>query len=306
MAPARQRVLTTTATTSKRAPSWGLAIVAWERPSRLGYQFEDGRLRVIHRDYAHLLSEVDRLDQEQQASSTTAAARKDGALSSDEQLSIFSVLYPGGFADPKWVAEVRGEGKKRRLKKHRAPAIAEAQKLLGRVQLAELCGKQRHDEIVARVAQVYDGIDLVSPALIEPLRQMTPNQQRALSYALVALLWGENPYPLRFERFLRAIDVGDKTPPWRAATALSALVHPDEHVCVRGSVFRAQARWMSPRLRFDNTPTGPLYRRLREMTRRVDKRLREAGHTPRDLFDVHDFIWVTLRPAGRKVLEASG
>ena len=39
---------------SKR-PEWGIAIVAYEQPDKKGFQFEDGKLRIIRDGYYDLL-----------------------------------------------------------------------------------------------------------------------------------------------------------------------------------------------------------------------------------------------------------
>jgi hypothetical protein len=40
-----------------------------------------------------------------------------------------------------------------------------------------------------------------------------------------------------------------------------------------------------------------------QMVHRIRAELVESGMAPKDLIDIHDFIWTTLRPAARKQLE---
>ena len=47
---------------------------------------------------------------------------------------------------------------------------------------------------------------------------------------------------------------------------------------------------------------GILYERLANMTKDVKARLGEAGFEPRDMLDVTDFMWATLRPMAQKVI----
>lgn len=54
---------------------------------------------------------------------------------------------------------------------------------------------------------------------------------------------------------------------------------------------------MAPRLKYHMTPTPKQHARFRAMARSVKKQVmrKDPDLTPRDLMDIHDFIWVTLR-----------
>ena len=127
-----------------RRKEWGLAIVAWTRPTRRGYQFADGKLRVIKQGYYGLLREVDKPasqaseiieELQRQAGISRARRRARGGTRAsgtppvrlEEQIALFRRTHPDGFEEPGWREEVRGEGAPRRLKRHRDPAIADAQ-----------------------------------------------------------------------------------------------------------------------------------------------------------------------------------
>jgi hypothetical protein len=91
---------------------------------------------------------------------------------------------------------------------------------------------------------------------------------------------------------------------WQLATAVPALVHPNEHFCVAPNVLTYQARWLAPTLKLSKTPGGQLYVRLLAMASMLIDELNGMGIEPRDLLDVHDFVALTLRPAARKRLPA--
>ena len=126
------------------------------------------------------------------------------------------------------------------------------------------------------------------------------------SAQLVELLYGEGPYAARFDRFSSALgSASDERVRWPMVSALSALVHPKEHVCIKPNVFREQARGMAPTFRYTPTPSGASYARLLDIANTVKVQLEAAGEPVRDLMDVFDFIHETLRPKARQAIEAA-
>ena len=300
---------------------WGLAILAWENESKRAYQFQDGKLRVFKRGYYHFFEEVDRpvdrvpkilstLERGLDVSNARLEARRARraadqqsatGITLQDQVWLFARLYEGGFAGETWVAKQRGAGVKRRLKRHRDPAIAQAQSALSLVELDRLIAAGQHQEIISRAKDVLSKTDLVTKTETGRLRCDTDEQARELATALRHLLHGDAPYMMRFEHFVAALArVIGKEPSWQLATALPALVFPDRHICIRPTAFRAQAAWMAPRLGYVKRPNAPLYQRFLRMGEMVREELKKSGQTPRDLLDVHDFMHVTLRPSARK------
>jgi hypothetical protein len=74
-------------------------------------------------------------------------------------------------------------------------------------------------------------------------------------------------------------------------------------VAVRPTVLSKQAQWAYPRLRYHTKPEGRVYTRILTMARTVRDTLIKAGHVPKDMLDIYDFMLVTLRPAAQKVLD---
>lgn len=123
-------------------PQWGTAFLAWERNGRRAYQFEDGRLRKIREGYYDLLEPVDEDETSVEhvrknllaalQSHRTGTVRKvlEAACTVEEQLALFTKLYPKGFKDPKWVDEKRGSTDGRSLKRHRVPSMQAAKEAL--------------------------------------------------------------------------------------------------------------------------------------------------------------------------------
>ncbi|MBW2454572.1 MAG: hypothetical protein JRI68_08680 [Deltaproteobacteria bacterium] len=302
----------------QKRPAWGLAIFVRERDGRHDVQFQDGQMRSIAGDFIELLEPVDR-----PADETNAALRELTAMSGmalarnqrdresdtrtvtlDEQVDWFLGQHADGFDDDLWVKKVRGTGQGRRAKAHRDAAIAEAQKLLAKEELDRLQTEMRSDEVVTRALRVVSATTLVSKAQLRPLEDLDLELHAPFARALRDLLYGEQNLELRLVRLMQVFRTSPTPLSWAVATVWLALVDPTEHVCIRPNIFGEQARWMAPLLRVPNRPDGRIYLRLRDMALTLQEELRQRGLTPRDLVDVYDFIWCTLRPAALKAILA--
>jgi hypothetical protein len=290
--------------THTKGKQWGLAILAWERGPRRGYQFEDGVLRVFTERHYELIEEVDA--PADKAARVIAdlrrklgdAAHHDGSvhtspappdLSFEDQIHLFRSRYPGGFED--------------RAKGHATPAIAEARTALSAEVLDRALAVDGTAVIIAAATSVLEHTSLLTGHQIQPLRDVSPNRSGHFVQVLRDLLHGEDAYELRFERLVAALSHHrGPAPTWQLVTALPALMWPDQHVCVRPTTFRDQAKWMAPRLVLSNTPSGAMYMRLADMARAVQTSLERAGLAPQDLIDVHQFMVMSLAPAARELL----
>ena len=303
-----------------RRPDWGLAILAWEGDNQRGYQFEDGRLRTFKKGYYHLLTEIDRpveevervvdelarrLDLVQARTERAEEAKKRGRrlTTLDEQLGVFRRLFPEGFNDPVWAEDIRGIGVSHPRKKHRSPVIEMAKELLAEADLRAALEAGEPERVMASVISLLERTDLVQPKDVKPLSGIAGDDLKDTAEAIVEMLYGKAPWPDRFGTFLKTLTRVGITARWELATVLPALLKPDDHLAVRPSVVRLQARWMAPRLKMESEPNVREYGRLRTMARAIRRRLKEAEMEPRDLMDVYDFMWHTLRPAAQSLLE---
>ena len=297
-------------------PAWGLAIHAWECDGQHGFQFEDGTLRKIAESHLGLLEPVEVGFEVEEAAvarlrelagltmARDARSEREGEtlLTLDDQLAIFLHQFKAGFDDAAWQKKQRGAGARRALKRHRDPAIAKARELLSEAAFEELIAGMRHDEVVRRAVEVLESTSLVEAQKLEGLRKMPERLAHPFAEALRDVLYGEGRYELLLLQLLQPLRSAGETS-WALATALPALVHPGHHVCVRPSTFREQARWMAPQLVLQKHADPRQYLRLLGMAKTVADKLGERGHTPRDLFDVYDFMWFTLRPSAKRLLE---
>lgn len=297
-------------------PEWGMAVLAWEENGRRGYQFDDGKLRVFRQGYYSLFDPVAEQgfaanaleDELLRVAGTTSAQPKGPTLKAmypfAVQLRIFRKLYPEGFAGHAWRKERRGLEGHSRLKRHRDAAIAEARALLGPERITQMCEEERYDDVIQAVVDVLGNTNIVSKAALDRIATMAEDAVGPVARALRDLIAGEKRYGTRFTRFVAALHAATgKRPSWRLATALPALVHPEKHVCVRKTVFLNQAATIEPDRRYANGPRRKAYKSFAEMARRTRDRLLDEGLNPRDLMDVYDFIWLTLRPAAAKHID---
>lgn len=304
-----------------RRPTWGLAILAVEGLEERQYQFQDGQLRTFKRGYYELLEEVDapppraldivrdlramlRIERGRREPGPTPKS-VERAISWSDQLRLFEALYPRTFADPLWMSKVRGATDGRRLKRHRVAAIEQAQAVLAAGELERALAEGAHRGVLDGVKRVLAATDLAGSKDTAAIRRLPKEESEAFVRALHALLFGAGPYGPRFDAYVAMLRrASGERVSWPLATVLCALVHPSEHVAVKPSVFRQQAQWMAPSLVYDANPSSGLYQKLLAMTHAVRDRIAQAGHEPRDLLDVYDFMLTTLRPRALAKLAA--
>jgi hypothetical protein len=290
-----------------KRPEWGAAILAWERNDTRAYQFEDGQLRKIRKGYYTLLEPIDDFDGPEEAVRTNlerAVTSEDdvarpiqkSVCTFDQQVALFTRLYPKGFEDPDWIDEHRHDADGAALKRHREPSVTDAKEALSAERCATLISENAHEALTDSIIDVLAGTDLVPISHVKTLRKLDEDDKRALAEAAADLLHGERRFEERFGDYLQLLTrfLGD-APSWRVATALPALVHPDEHVSVRRSAFARQAGSIAPTARYSRKAKVSSYRNFRRVAIGVKERLEAAGHEPRDMLDVHDFVWTTLR-----------
>ncbi len=317
MTTSNQLVTTDTLVQHVSKPEWGLALLAWEREDKRGYQFEDGQLRIFKKGYFDFIQPIDRpVDETARVRAELSkklgrrkAAVRNGSthtpISFAEQLEYFRVLYPDTFMGAKWTVARRGAGAKKRLKRHSDPAIASAGELFSAERLEAKLAAGEALSVVAELAELMDAIDLVSKAQLRGFNRASEENAVRLVRALIQLSWGEGELAGRFNRWVAALGrcLGKKAS-WAIATAIPTLIAPTEHCCIHRTTCIKQAAWMAPNLVIELQPRGSHYVRLVEMMTALSEKLAEAGASPRDLLDVYDFIQMTLRPkAIKEILE---
>lgn len=289
---------------------WGLGMVIRKLDDRVHMQFQDGRKRTFVNRFYHLIEAVDRpLDATMGIVSglrsmfegmeddllMTNERRKD-PVSLDEQILYFRELFEDGFQSQAYAESHRGDGRKRPLKRHRDAAVKKAAEVLPKKAFSG-----DPSDVHAAASKVLNLTDLVPAKERKAFAAIEPEHHEAVATTLRALLYGESKLTNRFDAWVRALERAlGEAPSWQLATALPALIAPDEHPAVRIGIYERQAKWMAPGLRTSDRPMGLLYTRLDAMMTAMRERMVEKGLSPRDLLDVRDFMWLTLKPAGRK------
>lgn len=285
------------------AKHWGTGLLVWEAEDKRGYQFEDGALRVLERRWFDLLRPAPDASEET-AAQLREMARSNGAKvvaprriapTLDEQVQRFTAAFARGFVGAPWSLQRRGVGAKRRLKRHRDAAIADAATRLDRGALEMLVEQGAFDEVRDRVVSVLEGTDLITARQLGQLTALPVDA--SLASALVAWLHEEDGEGRHLDALRIALArAGLRTPSWQLVTAARALVQPERHICVRASVMKQQIACLGASLTLSQHANPSEYARLLLMMNSVRSELGDRGLQTRDLFDVTDFAAVTSRP----------
>jgi len=300
-----------------KRPAWGYAVLAGELPKKRRYQFQDGQLREIRDGFYHLLEPVDqpldiamRIANELESQVVTADRRRKALKDNpklipfDDQVKAFKHLYPGGFEDETYTAQLRGRDASRRLKKMRDPAIADAQAQLSEDVLKAAIDTGDGGAIQEAVLDVLTSTDLVTRTDLDPFRGLTDSTALDYAKALYNAVYSEarlDNVTGYFEALRRSFGKGTKVS-WPALTALPSLLAPNEFVPVKASAFREQSKWMAPGMQLPTDSSGSMYGRLLRMAMSVRDRLEKSEMTANDYIDVFEFITVTMRPKGRQLI----
>jgi hypothetical protein len=301
----------------KNRKDWGVGVLAWEADGKRGYLFDNGEERTMASGFFEMMRRVEQPNAEQSAAyarlqqilaaraKASESARR-GATFADH-VERFRETYPEGLQDAKWIAEVRGEGVERRAPRHRDVIISDAKQELSASALDALISAQKYEQLWNLVTGVLGRSDLVPAAQMRKPKTATPEQQRALAVAARELIHGKTPYEQRFDRYLGALAAFYGEPPrWEIATALSAIAHPTDHVCVQPAIFRQQLKATGSTGTVAAKPTNTAYAKLLVNARFVGTQLTGQGETARDLLDVLDFIRIALKRAAKvRVINAA-
>jgi hypothetical protein len=298
----------------KLRSDWGVGVFVGESEGKHRYLFENGGERTLAGGFHEMMRRVEKPNPDQQAvyarlrgvlaardRDGSASPAKQGTCSFLDQLASLHEKYPAGLADPKWIVEVRGEGAEIRAPRHRQAMIQEAQEKLSQEALSSLLRAQHFAKLWEQGVAVLRHTDWVPESQLK-LKVVSVEHQRTLALAVRELLYGKAMFEARFDGYLAAIRAAfGQAARWELATALSALVHPTEHVCVDPTTFRKQLKATSSRRSIPAQPSSVGYATCLSIARLIANRLAEQGEVPRDLLEVRDFITFTLKstPKGR-------
>lgn len=266
-------------------PEWGVGVLVDERDGKRTIDWQHGKRHVIAEAFWGKL--VEQTPDERTERATMMAnetitrslepkkakkARKGPAPvlpTWEGQLARFRDKWPGGFGDATYLSEERVP---------REASFALVAALLGggdpeppRIKEALQASQLLHPVEIARLAN--------NPAWVAPMRDFVSGAGDPLA---------------AFDAVITAL--GPK-PTWTMATVLPALRDPRKHVFVKPGLFQTQAKVAGrPIENYAPTPSGSVYVQFQDLSQDIGRRLAAAGLPPRDLLDVHMFIWRTLSP----------
>lgn len=288
----------------KKREEWGVAVFLWERDGKRAFRFADGETRVFKQGFYQLMvpaatpadGSADELRAKVRAS---ASGKKDEIIPTvGDQLVLLLKDYPKGFLGEAWRDKHRGSG--RRLKRHRDPSITQARELLGAKSLIEAHEAGDYQAALDALIKVLASTDLVPSAHVKKLQEAKPTEE--LSATVIS--FAKDPENATIRQMQAAL-VGAQGPAtsWQILTAPLALLAPHKHMCVHPSVFSTQGTIVMRRFTAPKRASEAGYQRYLEVARMVEDELEALGHAPSDLLDLHDFVWMTLRPAAREELD---
>jgi hypothetical protein len=278
---------------------WGVSVLAGVRDGKRRYLFETGEERIMASGAHDMMRKVASLDSDQRATLvrlTALVARREGlpdpskavGLMLLEQLAGLRSAFAKTFADPAWEAEQRAA-------RTREAVLPEAKTLLSLAALDAQLKAQQFDALWASVAKVLRATEWVPADQLKPAPDMGLG---LLAGAVRELLYGSATLEQRVDRFVLAYETAFRRPPrWETATALLAIMFPEEYVLVDLASFRKQLKALGSKGPLPQRPTGAGYARCVNSARIVFSKLTENGERPQDLLDIHDFIRFTLKPA---------
>lgn len=292
---------------------WGLGIVLRRLDDRIEMQFQDGRQRTFKYGFYHLFEAVDRrldvamgiVDALRSMSGDTTSARSDRKqpITLEEQVAFFRDVFPEGFGGEDYAEAHRGDERKRPLKRHRDALVASAKEHLAKKALLDALKNEDPAAVHAAAGKVVASTDLVKVGERKAFLDIDEKMHEPVANALQALLHGNSALVPRIDAVVAWLERSlGETPSWELVTVLLGALHPHDHVVVRENVFSRQAVFMAPGLTIPKRPMGILYERLLSMAKSVREHLEEEGLKPRDLLDVHDFMWLTLKPASQRTI----
>lgn len=217
----------------------------------------------------------------------TAPPKAPGATAVVKQLERFHKRYANGFFGKEW----KSDKTSMRARQARGALVEKAQDTFAKENLVKLERAEKFEAVWNLVVTSLNECGMTSA----PLKPASlPDQQRALSNAVLDLLYGSESYERRFDRWVGVLESVFREPPsWETATSLAALVTPLEHVLVEAPSFRKQLKALSRYSSFGARPAGGAYTRCLTMAQALANMLAQRGEVPRDLLDVHDFVRVT-------------
>lgn len=290
-------------------PAWGAGVVTEDTREKWVIYFEDGKSRTFAKSHAKTLvpgslsperiATLQAKASGRRAAASAASSRSARAKafsrpafsSFQDQLSLFTKTFEGGFGGAKWIEEERGKdgatGKAGKI---------ESSLVLFKAELTKDVFGKGPDAVFDAVKKVLQSTSLVFP--IEgavPWGTLAQEKRAGAVKALEDVLFGSGSYPERLERFAQAVELKDKNgtvrhASWPLATVFGALADPSANALVKPKPFASQGAMIGVTAEATLPVTQDKYGKFLQVLTKTKELLVAAGQQPRDLIDVQAFI----------------
>lgn len=215
------------------------------------------------------------------ANRKTTAPRKRSMRSVASMKEAFLKLFPGGFEDPKYLAEERN---------YKVAAGELLAKTLGETELKALLDSDDFTEISKRAIALVSKTNLVFPNEKMDFKDALSNgdARRSFGAALYDVLYGEGDYRPRFEAFIALLDeIGAAK--WPIATYFPFIANPKEQMFLKPDVTKRAAEACNFELNYRPELNWYTYEALLKFTASLEEQIAELK--PRDRIDMQSFVF---------------
>jgi hypothetical protein len=228
--------------------------------------------------------------------STSSSPRRSGSSATAAQYPgaercrrKFLRAFPGGFRDPTYLEWERD---------YKVEAHQRWEAALPEERFRELLQHERHEDIAATAVRIEQQTRHSMLFSFEKmaLRDAVRTRQGARTFAegLYQFLHGADELPIRFERWVSAVDAlprrQTRVLTWPLVTVFGFLAQPDTHFFLKPNVTRIAAAKYGYPLEYQSRPSWRIYEGMLEFAAVVRRDLRDIK--PRDMIDLQSFLWV--------------
>ena len=202
-------------------------------------------------------------------------------------IATFKEQYPGGFY---------GDQQARDERDYKVRAATEFQELLGRAEFDAMLRSGEYQTLYDRAARLVGLTNFIQGSFEKPvlLDAIKANRDQYLA-ALYEFIWGTKDLQTRFNEYMRfAESVG--LAKWTYVTYFLFLSDPERHMFVKPEMLKRSLEISQYPLEYEPTPSYDQYRQILEFSEWLKARIAELE--PRDMIDVHSFMW-HMAPTGK-------
>ena len=219
------------------------------------------------------------------------------------QVERFLEMFPGGFADPLYVFQERGQPQTQSVGLAYKDAAIDAAK--------EAFSKEALDRVIAgggsgffesakHVVRATKNLLFSVEAARLGAQWKEPDRELAMAEGLRGLLYGEGPLAAKFDVYAATLRP-DCASSWAVVTLLPAVACPNDFVFVKPTYMKKQAEILGTPITKAGPPTGEGYEQFLAVAKLLVRKVADLGvrrGQSDDLFDAYSFAFRTLVKTG--------